>query len=289
MTKRKSSRTRSGRSRSSTSTRKPRSRSARTVEDPEEDEELEEEAEVEEAEEDDEEEAKPARKPRSRRSSTRRRKEPEDVEEEEAEEEEDEEPEAEEDAKPARKPRSRSGARGRSRAKAKEEEAEEKPKRGRSRRAPDPEDVEELEGEPMAENELVGLLHGVLMRGDAIIFKRIGDDYILAKFDGTVTKSAGSAEGKKKGRRKRLMSWDDWNETVYTPEFLEHAEMWSALTFEEKVAEAEAEDIEWDRHPTPRVDNMRLTQAYREQMEITKFNEGYEDKKVRDALMWGES
>ena len=273
-------------SRSSRSRRKPR-----TIE-PDVEEELTEEeleAELEEDEPEDDPEEKPApkkrtRKPRAARGASAKRKK---VEPEPEPEDDGDEPEA---PAPKRKPRTRSGAAGRSRKRrappAEEvEEAPAKARRSKSRRRAETEDVvEEVVDHSMEEEDFARLLVTVLQRGEELVIRMTNTgDYVLRS-----ASAVKQVKAAKKGRRTKLMTMADWHAIIFTTEFNEHQLWWKELSFEEKVKEAEGEGVTWERHSTPRVDNMRCTQAYREAFDIVKFNPGYDDKATREAILYGE-
>lgn len=82
-----------------------------------------------------------------------------------------------------------------------------------------------------------------------------------------------------------------FRQEAYTPEFYEfhHVDCgtgkpWGELTYEEKVAFADDNDVEWDEHENPRVDNMRMTKALTEKLGLVKYKPEYQKKAARDVL-----
>lgn len=128
--------------------------------------------------------------------------------------------------------------------------------------------------EESAERTFAGLL-AALSEGDALIIKRTAEDtYVISMATREFVTSA--PEPKPAGKK---VSVSD----MLTDEYKEWQAEWSQLTYEEKVAKAEEDGVEWNRHENPRVDNMRLTAAYREALGIEKYKPEYRTRKARAA------
>ncbi|MCJ7761154.1 hypothetical protein MUP59_08470 [Candidatus Bathyarchaeota archaeon] len=122
----------------------------------------------------------------------------------------------------------------------------------------------------VAESILVGLLES-LEAGKAIVITKINEK----KWQVTSTevlKSVGKLRGKEYWDKVRNPEYDAWRLA------------WREKSFEEKKAYAKKLGVKWVAHANPRIEEMHVTQAVREQEGISKYNPEYASRSARAAL-----
>jgi len=122
----------------------------------------------------------------------------------------------------------------------------------------------------VAESILVGLLES-LEAGKAIVITKINEK----KWQVTSTevlKSTGKLRGKEYWDKVRNPEYDAWRIA------------WREKSFEEKKAYAKKLGVKWVTHANPRIEEMHVTQAVREQEGISKYKPEYASRSARAAL-----
>lgn len=105
---------------------------------------------------------------------------------------------------------------------------------------------------------LVGLVENLEDMTKELVFTKIGD----GKYSFVVRE--------RKPDKPKAVGKEFWDE-VLSPEFLEWSKEWTPLTFAEKKKRAVKAGATWDAHKDPRVEVMRITEAYRDAMGIEKY------------------
>lgn len=124
----------------------------------------------------------------------------------------------------------------------------------------------------VAEDVLTKILEGMEI-GKTVAISRTADNrWELALVDG----KSFAATGKLTGRA----FWDE----VTSPEFKEWNEMWGQMTFDEKKKAALKAGAKWEPHENPKVEVMRITEAYREHMGVEKYKPQYASRAARAAI-----
>ena len=120
----------------------------------------------------------------------------------------------------------------------------------------------------------IGLLLNELEAGSVIFLKALGD----GEYHMQVSTGAAIAVGPQKLTGKAY--WDE----VLSKEFKDHDEEWKQLSYKEKLAAAKKLKATWESHEDERVDVMRITEAVRTKMGISKYKPEYEDRSARATI-----
>jgi hypothetical protein len=121
-----------------------------------------------------------------------------------------------------------------------------------------------------------------LTEGKAITIKRTADNaWQIAPSTAKVEVVVAAAP-----KKARLVGKAYWSE-VCTPEYLASEQEWLKLTFAEKVANAKKLGATWESHTDPKIENIRMAEAYREKAGITKYKPEYASRTAR-AILRGE-
>lgn len=129
--------------------------------------------------------------------------------------------------------------------------------------------------------DLGSALLEVLDAGQSLMLRKVGSNYAIYKVDA----NAFTAKGKR-GRGDRAIKLNEFFDIAYSDEFKAWINEWTPLTYEEKVALAKKEGVEWENHETAKIDVMRISEAMREKRGVAKWRPEYESKAARDALMY---
>jgi hypothetical protein len=161
-----------------------------------------------------------------------------------------------------------------------------KPKRRRAAKAeaiPEPEEeVDEDAPQSASLGDLAMAIKALLDAGEAISIRKLGSEYIIAKYE----PKAGDIKGQIKGRRKQAMKRAEFRAIAWTEDYVDFRKEWEGLSFEDKVKQAKKEKVAWDEHDDPRVNLIHLTLAYREEFGIEKWRPEYSTKEARDKLLY---
>jgi hypothetical protein len=76
----------------------------------------------------------------------------------------------------------------------------------------------------------------------------------------------------------------DFYAEVYTPEYVAFDEEWSNMTYSEKQAKAKKLGVTWQEDKSQQINLMRMVQAVRESMGISKYKSEYASSKARNAI-----
>lgn len=82
----------------------------------------------------------------------------------------------------------------------------------------------------------------------------------------------------------KKLSGPEYAQTVFSQEYLDWNDEWRQLTYAEKLEKAAKAKVQWDKHENPKVDVMRLTEAYREHIGVEKYKPEYASRKAREVL-----
>lgn len=114
--------------------------------------------------------------------------------------------------------------------------------------------------------------------GKTMSIKKVGDD----KWHVSLTEPVAAPTGK----NAKFAGQEYWRE-ITSDEFNKWQEDWKQLTYAEKVQKATKAGVKWEQHSNPKVDVMRLTEAYRTHMGIEKYKPEYQTRAARQALRGG--
>jgi len=158
--------------------------------------------------------------------------------------------------------------------------------RDESTPAIEPEDEEDKTIGKISRSDLAPVMFDLLNQGVKIVMRRMGNQIIFSKLDPEEFKSVEQPQATgKPSRGERSITVKEMRAYAQTADYIEFDEWWSALSFEEKVAEAEDDDVEWERHDNPLVDNLRLTMAMQEARGIEKWKPEYATRAARNDLL----
>jgi len=108
-------------------------------------------------------------------------------------------------------------------------------------------------------DSLLRQLFDAVSGGGSVVITKTGESTYTVSATGKAGRAGRAGRPAKRGSK--------------TKEYLEFEAEWKALSYEEKVRKAEEAGVEWERHSDPRVDNMRLTMAYRDAMGVAKYED----------------
>jgi hypothetical protein len=129
--------------------------------------------------------------------------------------------------------------------------------------------------------ELAEVFYHLLKSGITLTIRKVGQTFIIS--EGVIKDDVADVLSSR-GRVRKALTGKQVEEITYSDEFKEYYEEWSQLSYEEKVAKAEEEGVEWERHENAKVDLMKLSTAYRIHHGIEKYRPEYQDGKVRKLL-----
>ena len=123
------------------------------------------------------------------------------------------------------------------------------------------------------DNVLMDIVEKIVDKGKAVVISRgRGSDFLI------------HAEDESEFSIGRAATWDEYNKTVLTPEYLEWTVKWDKMTMEEKLEFAEEMKATWEEHKEPRINSMRMAQAVRESLSIQKYLDNYNTRSARRAI-----
>lgn len=141
-------------------------------------------------------------------------------------------------------------------------------------------DVEEYDDSPRAEfgdGNVISAIFDAMAEGQIAVLKKVDSRTILMTLtveDAGLSVAAGP---------RKLSGKEYWQE-VLDPDYNEWREEWVELTYEEKVARAKKAKVKWEEHENPKVDVMRLTEAYRKHLGVHKYKPEYRSRSARSAV-----
>lgn len=141
-------------------------------------------------------------------------------------------------------------------------------------------DVEEYDDSPRAEfddGNAISAIFDAMAEGQIAVLKKVDSRTILMTLtdeDAGLSVAAGP---------RKLSGKEYWQE-VLDPDYNEWREEWVELTYEEKVARAKKAKVKWEEHENPKVDVMRLTEAYRKHLGVHKYKPEYRSRSARSAV-----
>jgi hypothetical protein len=123
------------------------------------------------------------------------------------------------------------------------------------------------------DNVLMDIVEKIVDKGRAVVIsKGSGKDWLI------------HAEDESEFAIGRASTLDEYNNEVMTSAYLEWFGKWDKMSMEEKAQFAEESKAEWEAHPEPRINSMRMAQAVREVSEIVKYKEEYSSRSSRNRV-----
>lgn len=113
--------------------------------------------------------------------------------------------------------------------------------------------------------------------GETMVFKKADND----KWHVALSSAPIVINQRHTGNR---MSGAAFDLEVQTDEYREWKATWSLLKTDEKMAAAQEAGVVWEEVADPRINQMRMTDAYLIHLGIEKYKEEYRDRKSRDAI-----
>ena len=164
-----------------------------------------------------------------------------------------------------------------------EEAPEPKPKSRRRRvKKAKPEVVPEPEPEADAVFGLDDILLA-MQNGQAFVVTRVAEcEWQFAPSGEVVAASTGRGRGLKGAEFEKEAYSEDFYKFFY--EDASGGKAWKAMTSEERYAMADEVGASWTEHENSKTDAMRMGQAVRESLEISKWKPEYESRSARRAL-----
>lgn len=113
-----------------------------------------------------------------------------------------------------------------------------------------------------------------------------GTSFIITKLESgkwQITSTNIQAVAVSKAAAGKLTGKAYWDE-VCDPKYVEWSQDWGSLTYAERKARCKKAGVTWVEDKNPKMDAMKMTEAYREKLDIQKYKPEYRTIKARAAI-----